>query len=132
MGDFKLDLWPATLDLPALRTVAALGPKHGYGIARRVGQASRDEVLLNQGTIYAAPVGLQRRNWIGAERGTCENSRKARFYSITGGGRKQLDKNAAYWRRLSEVMGRVLAMAREGPPKWRPRGVPPAAWTRFS
>ncbi|HEY6850176.1 MAG TPA: PadR family transcriptional regulator [Terracidiphilus sp.] len=114
MGDSKLDLLQGTLDLLVLKTLAAMGPQHGYGIARRIEQASNDEVLLNQGTIYAALVRLQQRNWIGAEWGTSENNRKAKFYSITGSGRKQLETDAAYWQRLSAVMGRVLAMAPEG------------------
>ena len=114
MGDAKLDLLQGTLDLLVLKTLAAPGPQHGYGIARRIEQASRDEVLLNQGTIDAALVRLQQRNWTSAEWCTFENNRMARFYSITRSGRKQLDKDAACWRRLQEGMGRVLAMAPEG------------------
>ena len=114
MGVSKIDLLQGSLDLLVLKTLAALDPQHGSGIARRIEQAGRDEVLLNQGTIYAALARLQQRNWIGAEWGTSENDRKARFYSITRGGQKQLGKVAAYWRRLPEVMGRVLAMTPEG------------------
>jgi PadR family transcriptional regulator PadR len=114
MGDPKLDLLQGTLDLMVLNTLAAIGPQHGYGIARRIEQASDEQVLLNQGTIYAALIRLQQHNWIAAEWGTSENNRKAKFYSITRSGRKQLEKDAAYWQRLSEVMGRVLAMAPEG------------------
>jgi transcriptional regulator len=93
-----------------LRTLDALGPLHGYGIARRIEQVSGNEVLLNQGTIYASLVRLQQRGWISATWGTSDNHRKAKFYSITRQGRKQLAKDAAYWERLSTVMGRVLAM----------------------
>jgi transcriptional regulator len=114
MGDPKLDLLQGTLDLMVLNTLAALGPLHGYGIARRIEQASDEQVLLNQGTIYAALIRLQQQNWIAAEWGTSENNRKAKYYSITRSGRKQLEKDAAYWQRLSDVMGRVLAMAPEG------------------
>jgi PadR family transcriptional regulator PadR len=110
----KLDLLQGTLDLMVLKTLAAMGPQHGYGIARRIEQASDDEVLLNQGTIYAALVRLQQRNWIAAEWGISDNNRKAKFYSITRNGRKQLEKDAAYWQRLSDVMGRVLSMSPEG------------------
>ena len=102
-----------TLDLMILKTLDALGPLHGFGIARRIEQASQDEVLLNQGTIYASLVRLQQRGWISAEWGTSDNNRKAKFYSITRNGRKQLEKDAAYWQRLSDVMGRVLAMSPE-------------------
>lgn len=110
----KLDLLQGTLDLMVLQTLASMGALHGYGIARRIEQISEDEVLLNQGTIYASLVRLQQRGWIAAKWGTSENNRKAKFYSITRAGRKQLTEDAAYWNRLSGVMGRVLAMSMEG------------------
>ena len=110
MGESKLDLLQGTLDLMVLQTLAAMGSLHGYGIARRIEQVSGDQVLLNQGTIYASLVRLQQRGWISAAWGTSENNRKAKFYSITRSGRKQLTADAAYWERLSGVMGRVLAM----------------------
>ena len=113
MGHTKLDLLPGTLDLMVLQTLASMGPLHGYGIARRIEQASGDEVLLNQGTIYASLVRLQQRGWISAEWGTSDNNRKAKFYSITKRGRKQLTEDAAYWQRLSNVMDRVLALPGE-------------------
>ena len=114
MGESKLDLLQGTLDLMVLQALAAMGALHGYGIARRIEQVSGDEVLLNQGTIYASLVRLQQRGWIAAEWGTSENNRKAKYYSITKSGRKQLAKDAAYWQRLTDVMGRVLAMPSEG------------------
>jgi len=86
-----------------------MGEQHGYGIARRIEQVSGDEVLLNQGTIYASLVRLQQRGWIDAEWGVSDNNRKAKFYSITKRGRKQLAEDAEYWQRLSAVMGRVLS-----------------------
>jgi PadR family transcriptional regulator, regulatory protein PadR len=110
----KLDLLQGTLDLMVLQTLAALGSLHGYGIARRIEQSSGDAVLLNQGTIYASLVRLQQRGWIAAEWGTSDNNRKAKFYSITKRGRKQLAQDTAYWQRLSGAMGRVLAMQGEG------------------
>ena len=110
MGESKLDLLQGTLDLMVLQTLATMGEIHGYGISRRIEQASGDEVLLNQGTIYASLVRLQQRGWIAAKWGTSDNNRKAKFYSITRAGRKQLAKDAAYWQRLADVMGRVLAM----------------------
>jgi transcriptional regulator len=114
MGKRKLDLLQGTLDLMVLRTLDVLGPLHGYGIARRIEQVSGNEVLLNQGTIYASLVRLQQRGWISAEWGTSANHRKAKFYSIAKQGRKQLAKDAAYWERLSTVMGRVLAFQADG------------------
>src|ERR1700749_3396087 len=114
MSDAKLDLLQGTLDLMVLQTLASMGDLHGYGIARRIEQVSGDEVLLNQGTIYAALVRLQQRDWISAAWGTSDNNRKAKFYSITERGRKQLAQDTAYWARLSSVMNRVLAMRAEG------------------
>jgi transcriptional regulator len=93
-----------------LQTLAAIGSLHGYGIARRIEQVSGDTVLLNQGTIYASLVRLQQKGWISAEWGTSNNNRKAKFYSITRSGRKQLAQDAVYWQRLTSVMGRVLAL----------------------
>jgi transcriptional regulator len=110
VGHAKLDLLQGTLDLMVLQTLASMGPLHGYGIARRIEQASGNEVLLNQGTIYASLVRLQQRGWISAEWGTSDNNRKAKFYSITKRGRKQLTEDAKYWQRLSSVMDRVLAL----------------------
>ena len=114
MAESKLDLLQGTLDLMVLQTLAAMGSLHGYGIARRIEQVSGDKVLLNQGTIYASLVRLQQRGWISAEWGTSDNNRKAKFYSITENGRKQLAEDAVYWQRLSSVMGRVLAMQEQG------------------
>jgi len=110
MTDSKLDLLQGTLDLMVLQTLSVMGSLHGYGIARRIEQISDDTVLLNQGTIYAALVRLQHRGWIAAEWGISDNNRKAKFYSITRAGKKQLAKDAVYWQRLSEMMGRVLNM----------------------
>ncbi|HTJ31564.1 MAG TPA: PadR family transcriptional regulator [Acidobacteriaceae bacterium] len=114
MTESKLDLLQGTLDLMVLQTLFVMGEQHGYGIARRIEQISGDSVLLNQGTIYAALVRLQQKGWIGAAWGVSENNRKAKFYSITRAGKKQLSRDAAYWQRLSEVMGRVLTMEPEG------------------
>jgi PadR family transcriptional regulator, regulatory protein PadR len=113
MAKSKLDLLQGTLDLMVLQTLVSMGPQHGYGIARRIEQVSGNEVLLNQGTIYASLVRLQERGWISGEWGTSENKRKAKFYSITKRGRKQMAEDAVYWQRLSDVMGRVLAMQGE-------------------
>src|SRR5689334_24712729 len=106
MGKSKLDLLQGTLDVMVLQTLEIMGTLHGYGIARRIEQVSGNEVLLNQGTIYAALVRLQQRGWIAAKWGTSENNRKAKFYTITKAGAKQLAADAAYWKRLTDVMGR--------------------------
>jgi PadR family transcriptional regulator PadR len=111
MPDSKLDLLQGTLDLMVLQTLDAMGPLHGYGIARRIEQLSGDEVLLNQGTIYASLVRLQQRGSIAAEWGVSDNHRKAKFYSITKAGKRQMKQDKSEWTRLSAVMGRVLAAA---------------------
>jgi len=113
MAKSKLDLLQCTLDLMVLQTLVSMGPQHGYGIARRIEQVSGNEVLLNQGTIYASLVRLQERGWISAEWGTSDNNRKAKFYAITKKGGKQLAEDAVQWQRLCDVMGRVLAMQGE-------------------
>ncbi|HXS96469.1 MAG TPA: PadR family transcriptional regulator [Candidatus Limnocylindrales bacterium] len=108
MSKERLELLQGTLDVMVLQTLAAMGSLHGYGIARRIEQVSGDEVLLNQGTIYASLVRLQQRGWISAEWGISGNNRKAKFYSITRKGRGRLARDTEYWRRLSDVMGRIL------------------------
>jgi PadR family transcriptional regulator, regulatory protein PadR len=110
----KLDLLQGTLDIMVLQTLSTMGAMHGYGIARRIEQVSQDEILLNQGTIYASLVRLQQRGWIDAEWGTSDNNRKAKYYSITRTGRRQLSEHTAHWERLTRVMDRVLAEPSEG------------------
>jgi PadR family transcriptional regulator, regulatory protein PadR len=117
MGKDRLELLQGTLDLMVLQTLAGMGSLHGYGIARRIEQVSGEEVLLNQGTIYASLVRLQQRGWISAEWGISDNNRKAKFYAITRQGRKQLAQDTVYWRRLADLMGRVLASPPQGAPK---------------
>ncbi len=117
MGKDRLELLQGTLDLMVLQILAGMGPLHGYGIARRIEQVSGEEVLLNQGTIYASLVRLQQRGWISAEWGVSDNNRKAKFYAITRQGRKQLARDTAYWRRLTGLMGRMLAFPIEGAEK---------------
>jgi PadR family transcriptional regulator PadR len=105
----KLDLLQGTLDLLVLQTLASMGPQHGYGLARRIEQLSGNEVLLNQGTIYASLVRLQQRRWIAAEWGVSETNRRAKFYSITKAGTRELAEETSYWERLTAVVSRVLA-----------------------
>ena len=90
MTETKLDLLQGTLDLLVLQTLASMGSLHGYGLARRIEQVSGNEILLNQGTIYASLVRLQQRGWISAEWGTSDNNRRAKYYSLTKSGQKQL------------------------------------------
>lgn len=106
----KLDLLQGTLDLMVLQTLAAMGSLHGYGIARRIEQVSSNQVLLNQGTIYASLVRLEQRGWIASQWGVSDNNRKARFYSITRPGRKRLAEDAHHWQRLTGVMDRMFRM----------------------
>lgn len=114
MAPSRLDLLQGTLDLMVLQTLTAMGSMHGYGIARRIEQVSGNQVLLNQGTIYASLVRLEQHGWIASNWGTSDNNRKAKFYSITVAGRRQLAKDAHYWERLTDVMERVMAMSKEG------------------
>ena len=114
MSKDRLELLQGTLDLMVLKTLAGMGPLHGYGIARRIEQVSGDEVLLNQGTIYASLVRLEQRGWIDSRWGVSGNKRKAKFYSITEAGRRQLAEDAHYWERLTGVMDRVMAMGKAG------------------
>ncbi len=107
----KIDLLQGTLDLMVMQTLAAMGPLHGYGIARRIEQVSGDEVLLNQGTIYASLVRLEQRGWIDSSWGISDKNRKAKFYSITEPGRRRLVEDALYWQRVAGVMDRVLGMS---------------------
>lgn len=109
MNSQKLDLLQGTLDLLVLQTLNAMGSLHGYGIARRIEQVSGDLILLNQGTIYASLVRLQQRGWISAKWGISDNNRKAKFYSITPSGRKQLAEETSNWERVAAVIGRVLS-----------------------
>jgi transcriptional regulator len=97
-----------TLDLMVLKTLDTLGSMHGYGIAQRIHQVSENLLQLNQGTLYPALLRLEQRGWITSTWGTSDNNRRARFYSLTRAGRKQLVREAEDWRRIVGVMGRVL------------------------
>jgi PadR family transcriptional regulator, regulatory protein PadR len=112
-GD-KSEILQGTLDLMVLKTLEAMGPLHGYGIARRIEQISEEALRINQGTIYASLVRLIQKRWILGAWGTSDNNRKAKFYSITKAGRKQLHAEAQNWERISTVIGRVLRIAERG------------------
>ncbi len=109
----KSEVLQGTLDLMILKTLHALGPLHGFGIARRIEQVSRDVLQLNEGTVYTSLLRLQRQGWISSEWGTSENNRRAKFYSITKRGQKQLEVEAENWERISDVIGRVLKLEAE-------------------
>jgi PadR family transcriptional regulator PadR len=103
----KSELLHGTLDLVVLR-VLALGPMHGYGIAQRIQQISRDVLRVNQGSLYPALLRLEQQGWITSEWGTSDNNRRARFYSLTRAGRRQLAAETERWARFSEAIGRLL------------------------
>lgn len=104
----KPDVYYGTLALMVLKTLDTLGPQHGYGIARRVEQISGDQLALNQGTLYPALLRLEQMGWVKATWGVSENNRRARFYAITRGGRKQLQNEANQWARASAIVARFL------------------------
>ncbi|HKV63145.1 MAG TPA: PadR family transcriptional regulator [Candidatus Acidoferrum sp.] len=106
----KSEVLQGTLDLMILKTLHALGPQHGFGIARRIEQVSGDVLQLNEGTVYTSLLRLLQQGWIAAEWGTSENNRKAKFYSITARGEKQLAVETENWERISGVVGRVLRL----------------------
>lgn len=106
----KSEVLQGTLDMMILKTLHVLGPLHGFGIARRIEQISEDVLTLNEGTVYTSLLRLQQQGWIESEWGTSENNRRARFYSITRQGRKQLAVETENWERISGVIGRVLRM----------------------
>jgi PadR family transcriptional regulator PadR len=106
----KSEVLQGTLDLMVLKTLHALGPQHGFGIARRIEQLSEDVLKLNEGTVYTSLVRLLQQGWIASDWGTSENNRKAKFYSITKRGLKQLARETEDWERISGVIGRVLRL----------------------
>ena len=104
----RADVLQGTLDLMVLKTLDTLGAMHGYGIAQRIQQVSENMLQLNQGTLYPALLRLEQRGWITSKWGTSENNRRARYYSLTRSGRRQLEKEAEDWQRIVGVMGRLL------------------------
>lgn len=106
----RSEILQGTLDLIVLKTLDALGPLHGYGVARRIEQISEEMLRLNEGTVYASLLRLAQKGWIRSAWGASENNRKARFYSITKTGLKQLAREAESWGRIASVIGRVLRL----------------------
>lgn len=110
MAEEKSEVLQGTLDLMILKTLQALGPIHGFGIARRIEQLSEDVLTLNEGTVYTSLLRLQQKSWISSEWGVSENNRRARYYSITKRGITQLAVETENWERIAGVIGRVLAL----------------------
>jgi PadR family transcriptional regulator PadR len=108
MAADKSEIMQGTLDLMVLKTLDAMGPLHGYGIARRIEQVSEDVLRVNQGTVYLCLIRLLQKRWISSSWGASENNRKAKFYAITEAGRKQLVAEANNWERVSGVISRLL------------------------
>src|SRR6186997_2660462 len=112
MGD-KADVWQGTLALMVLKTLEALGPLHGYGIARRIEQTSGNLLSVNYGTIYPALLKLEQEGYIASEWGVSENNRKAKFYTLTRAGKKQLEKEARQWEQTTNILHRFLKPGEE-------------------
>lgn len=108
MGE-KADVWQGTLALMVLRTLQAMGPLHGYGIARRIEQTSGDRLSLNYGTLYPALMKLEQEGFVASEWGVSENNRKAKFYRLTSAGRRQLGREARAWEQANAILARFLA-----------------------
>lgn len=104
----KAELLQGTLDLMVLKTLDSMGALHGYGIARRIEQVSQDSLQLNQGTIYPSLLRLEQKGWIASKWGLSENNRKAKFYSITRGGKKQLAREQENWKQTAGIIERLL------------------------
>jgi len=113
MSSGKSDILQGTLDLIVLKPLGTLGPTHGYGISVRLHQVSANILQLNQGTLYPALLRLQQKRWITSKWGVSDNNRKAKFYSITEAGKKQLNVEAKNWQRIAAVMERLLSGAQE-------------------
>jgi len=110
----RSEVLQGTLDLMVLKTLDALGPLHGYGVARRLEQLSEETLRLNEGTVYASLLRLAQKGWIHSEWGASDNNRKAKYYSISKSGRKQLMRETENWERISSLIGRVLRLDSRG------------------
>ena len=109
MGQSKSEILQGTLDLMVLKTLDAMGPMHGYGIARRIEQVSEDALQVNQGTIYLCLIRLVQKKWVTIKWGVSENNRRAKFYAISRAGRRQLAAEAREWQTTTEILARFLA-----------------------
>jgi PadR family transcriptional regulator PadR len=113
MPDDKSDILHGSLALMVLRTLDTLGPQHGWGIARRIEQISGDALALNQGTLYPSLLRLEQMGWVTSKWGASDNNRRAKFYSITRAGRKQLAAEARNWERISGILDRFVKLSKE-------------------
>jgi transcriptional regulator len=109
----KTDVWQGTLALMALRTLEAMGPQHGYGLARRIEQISGDQLQLNYGTLYPALLKLEQEGFVRSSWGVSENNRRAKFYELTNAGHRQVKKATAEWEQATAILARFLAPAEE-------------------
>jgi transcriptional regulator len=112
--DEKADVWQGTLALMVLKTLDTLGPLHGYGIARRIEQTSGDQLEVRYGTLYPALLKLEQEGFISAEWGISDNNRRAKYYTLTRAGRKQLEKEAREWDRTTGIIARFFSPSEEG------------------
>jgi PadR family transcriptional regulator, regulatory protein PadR len=110
----KTDVWQGTLALMILKTLQAMGPQHGYGIARRIEQISDNTLTVNYGTIYPALLKLEQEGYISSEWGLSDNNRKAKFYRLTRAGRKQAEQAAQEWDRTTAILAKFLGLGEEG------------------
>jgi transcriptional regulator len=108
MGEGKTDILQGTLDLLVLKTLETMGPLHGWAIAKRIEQVSANALGINQGTLYPALLRLQQKGWISANWGTSDNNRRAKFYSLTTKGEKQLAVEAKNWEEMVAIVARVM------------------------
>jgi PadR family transcriptional regulator PadR len=115
MTSGKADVWQGTLALMVLKTLETLGPLHGYGIARRIEQTSGDRLSVNYGTLYPALLKLEQEGYITSEWGVSDNNRRAKYYTLTRAGRKQLAKEAREWEQTTEIVGRFLTPGEDSP-----------------
>jgi transcriptional regulator len=109
MKEPKADVWQGTLALMVLKTLEALGPQHGYGIARRIEQTSEQQLVVNYGTLYPALLKLEQEGYIASEWGVSENNRRAKYYALTRAGKKQLQAAARNWERTTGIIARFFA-----------------------
>lgn len=105
----RIEVWQGTLALMVLKTLDTLGPQHGYGIARRIEQTSGNQLVLNYGTLYPALMKLEQEGYISASWGVSDNNRKAKFYTLTRAGRRQLERAAREWDQATDIVSRFFA-----------------------
>ena len=110
----KSEVWLGTLSLMVLRTLATMGPQHGYGLARRIEQISGDQLCLNYGTLYPALLKLEQEGAVTSEWGVSDNNRKAKFYRLTRTGRRQLERQTHDWQQATAIVARFLSPSEEG------------------